>query len=115
MANRNSSKSGGAGDEVKAVQETYGDIFTGSAAALVAAGIVQQDQLPGQPGMNKYTITLNGHGGHGGRYKDPGPDYLQVGRRGALFRVIKGITKEERERREAERKKQRPTGGPSPD
>src|SRR3569833_3340935 len=36
----------------------WGDIFTGSAESLSSAGLVRCDQLPGQPGMRKVTVTI---------------------------------------------------------
>lgn len=41
------------------VQELYwGRIFRGDEAALVAAGLVQSEWLPGKPGSNKVSITV---------------------------------------------------------
>jgi len=36
----------------------WGDIFTGTAESLSSAGLVQRDQLPGQPGMRKVIVTI---------------------------------------------------------
>lgn len=43
---------------VRKVEMTWGDLFTGTAESLSAAGIVRCDQLPGQPGMRKVTVTI---------------------------------------------------------
>ena len=36
----------------------WGDEFTGTAESLSSAGLVQRDQLPGQPGMRRVTVTI---------------------------------------------------------
>lgn len=36
----------------------WGDVFTGTAESLSSAGLVRRDQLPGQPGMRKVTVTI---------------------------------------------------------
>jgi hypothetical protein len=36
----------------------WGDVFTGTAESLISAGLVRRDQLPGQPGMRKVTVTI---------------------------------------------------------
>lgn len=36
----------------------WGDIFTGTAESLSTAGLIRRDQLPGQPGMRKVTVTI---------------------------------------------------------
>jgi hypothetical protein len=38
------------------------DNYRGSAVALIAAGLVQDGQLPGQSGMRKVRVTINAHG-----------------------------------------------------
>lgn len=43
---------------VKKAEMIWGDIFTGTAESLGAAGIVRCDQLPGQPGMRKVTVAI---------------------------------------------------------
>lgn len=43
---------------VRKVEMIWGDLFTGTAESLSAAGIVRCDQLPGQPGMRKVTVTI---------------------------------------------------------
>ncbi|MBT9567814.1 MAG: hypothetical protein IV085_05895 [Thiobacillus sp.] len=39
-------------------ESLWGDVFTGTAESLSAAGLVRRDQLPGQPGMRKTTVTI---------------------------------------------------------
>lgn len=43
---------------VKKEEFTWGDLYTGTALSLVAAGLVRYDQLPGQPGMRKTKVTI---------------------------------------------------------
>lgn len=39
-------------------ENTWSDDYLGTADALVAAGLIRLDQLPGQPGMRKVIVTL---------------------------------------------------------
>lgn len=39
-------------------ERSHGDEYIGCAYALVAAGLMQADQFPGQPGMRKVTVTI---------------------------------------------------------
>jgi len=72
----------------------WADFFTGVAADLVAAGVVEEHMLPGQPGRNKTSVTL-------GRRGDP--DDIQIRRLSKKrFKVRKGIPAEERRRRREE-------------
>jgi hypothetical protein len=43
-------------------EETYGDLFVGSRAALVQASLVPGDCFPGDPGMRKCKVTINPDG-----------------------------------------------------
>lgn len=43
---------------VKCSKQSWGDEYEGTAIALVNAGLVRFDQLPGQPGMRKTTVTI---------------------------------------------------------
>ena len=43
-------------------EDTYGDIFTGTAEALVAAGIVPAGCFPGWPGMRKTAVSIRPDG-----------------------------------------------------
>lgn len=36
----------------------WGDRYEGTAVALSNAGLIRPDQLPGQPGMRKTTVTI---------------------------------------------------------
>jgi hypothetical protein len=69
----------------------YCDLYTGTAAALIAAGIVEENMLPGSPGRNKVSVTI-------GKRKEPG--YIYILRRGKrYFDVTKGISSAECRRR----------------
>lgn len=43
---------------VSKLEAARGDVFTGTAESLSSAGLVRRDQLPGQPGMRKVTVTI---------------------------------------------------------
>lgn len=47
---------------VKKSESVWCDKFTGTADALSAAGLVQMSQLPGQPGMRKFAVTIHPDG-----------------------------------------------------
>lgn len=38
-------------------REPFADVYTGTAAALIAAGLVTEGQLPGQPGRPAHSVT----------------------------------------------------------
>lgn len=74
MANRNDTAK--LHDDLKVEEYSWGRIFKGSEAALVAAGLVQSEWLPGKPGGNKVSTVVvfeedgKGHllvGGHAGK------------------------------------------------
>lgn len=56
MANRNDTAK--LYDGVEAEEYSWGHIFKGSETALVAAGLVQPEWLPGKPGGNKYSTVV---------------------------------------------------------
>lgn len=77
---------------------TYAESFTGTAEALVAAGIVRPDQLPGAPGNPKTMVTYrDGVRAKGSRIRGPG--HLQVFKIGQRFRVVICLAAQEAERR----------------
>lgn len=87
-------------------------VFEGRAAPLVAAGVIKQSWLPGEPGNAKSStsVVLDGEGNgivlppkSRGKKCDVGFGYLQIRKSGSLFRVIRGKTKKDKERQEAER------------
>lgn len=73
--------------------------YRGTPAELIAAGIITRDQLPGQPGRNKTTVTINGRKG-----RSPGPNYLQIRLISKTAVVKVGIPAAERVQRLAEHK-----------
>jgi len=75
------------------------DFFSGTAEALIEAGIVRADQLLGAPGRNKTCVTFNAVS----RVSEATEHYLKITRRGARrYNVTWGLPVEERARREAE-------------
>ncbi|WP_326537022.1 hypothetical protein [Pseudorhodoferax sp.] len=93
---------------VQLLKRVWGDEYVGSAADLVAAGLVQAEQLPGQPGMRKVRVTILPDG-----TVPTGPPTAnlskaarqqggkQVSRRGTKYEVSIFVSDEERERRRA--------------
>jgi hypothetical protein len=78
-------------DEVRKTEYSWKDVYTGTAVALIKAGVVEEHMLPGQPGRNKTSVTFNGKSD---------ADYMQIARRGPnVFIVRKGIGEEEHKRR----------------
>jgi hypothetical protein len=77
------------------------DQFYGRAAALVSAGLVRADQLPGAPGMAPSSAAFV-DGVRLPRHSRPAHDerWMQVTKVGNMVRVTKGIADEERARRE---------------
>lgn len=81
------------------------DVVTGSAAELVAAGIVTADMLPGQPGMGKVMCTfVGGQRVRQGSYvRGNDPSYRQISRtRKDFYKVLVGIADAEIDRRLAQ-------------
>ncbi|MBW8364714.1 MAG: hypothetical protein K0M39_09175 [Rhizobium sp.] len=84
----------------------WGDIFTGSAESLSSAGLVRRNQLPGQPGMRKVTVTILPDGSlpkgaptaNHREYREPGT--IRVSRKSkALYEVCVRVSDEEEQRR----------------
>lgn len=73
--------------------------YHGTAEALVAAGIVEMHMLPGQPGMPKTRVRINGKKQRhvSARF----PNVHTVIREGKKYRVIELLPEDERERRRA--------------
>lgn len=87
----------------------WGDIFTGSAESLSSAGLVRCDQLPGQPGMRKVTVTILADGSlpkgsptANCREADE-PGAIRISRKSkALYEVCVRVSDEEEQRRRDE-------------
>lgn len=87
----------------------WGDVFTGTAESLSSAGLVRRDQLPGQPGMRKVTVTILADGSlpqgaptarcHEAR--DPGAKTISRKSK-ALYEVCIRVSDEEERRRRDE-------------
>lgn len=87
----------------------YGDLYIGTAQALVSADIVKPGQFPGMPGMFKSCVTIfrdgevstQKNGGDFDRRREPGARQVLPHKKG-LFRVVVHVAKDvEDERREA--------------
>lgn len=85
-------------------EQVWGDVYTGRAADLEAAGLVQRDQLPGAPGMRKTRVVVGADGMVALRlverkYQQPGAKSIE--RRSAkTFMVTVTLTSAERTRRQ---------------
>lgn len=97
------------------------DEFKGTAEELTAVGLVALHQLPGQPGRGKTMATYyRGEQVRKGNNARQDEHYLQIVRAGKMFKVIRGITEQEKQaRRRARAQKEseaasRSPGAPSP-
>ena len=83
------------------------DVYTGTIEALIDAGLVTVDQIPGQPGMPKYSVSFyNGEKAIKTHKVPRGPGYLNI-QRSAGSRTITarvGVCEEETARRIAAQK-----------
>ncbi|MDM0007878.1 hypothetical protein QTI51_24695 [Variovorax sp. J22G73] len=81
----------------------WANAYTGTAEALVAAGICRMDQLPGQPGNKKTSCTYYrgqpcGRTAFNGAQRDA--YFMTISAEGKTrFRVVKGLPVEEQDRR----------------
>lgn len=87
---------------VKHFDDRLGDNYIGTAQALLDAGIVTLDQLPGMPGMPKISVSFL-DGAQLPRQARAVHDerWMRVSLYGNKVIVSKGVSAEERERREA--------------
>lgn len=80
------------------------DVYTGTIEALIAAGLVTADQIPGQPGMPKYSVSFyNGEQAIKTHKVPRGLGYLNIHRSAgsSTITVRVGICKAEQEKRAA--------------
>lgn len=82
-------------DEVRKTECYWGDYYQGTAEALVNAGLVEMHMLPGQPGRNKVSITFD-------RRRDEVEGISKITKQGRIYTVFVRVSKEERDRREAQ-------------
>jgi hypothetical protein len=75
-------------------QSGWGDHYVGTAEHLIAAGLVNADQIPGTPGRNKFTCTfIDGVPIKRGANCRRDEHYLSVRRVGKhRFEVVKGVS-----------------------
>ncbi|CAN5713448.1 hypothetical protein BH10PSE18_BH10PSE18_07880 [soil metagenome] len=89
---------------VKHFDDRLGDNYIGTAQALLDAGIVTLDQLPGMPGMPKISVSfLDGEQLPRQARAVHDERWMRVSLYGNKVIVSKGISAEERERREVEK------------
>lgn len=91
------------GPGVRFMEHFFVDEYSGiTAEALVSAGLVRDDQLPGRPGMPKSRITLYaGQLVSGGRSTERDEKFVQVTVSGKKFQVSLGVPKEVQAQRRA--------------
>lgn len=83
---------------------TGGDTYLGKAEALIAAGLVAAEQLPGAPGMPPTSTTFFDGARVDRSQRVPHDErWMNVVKYGKNFRVTKGIAAEESRRRTAAR------------
>lgn len=95
-------------DGVTKQEYPWGDAFTGTAESLSSAGLVRRDQLPGQPGMRKVTVTILADGSFpegaataNRRGREPGA--IRISRKSkTLYEVCTHVSDEEEQRRSDE-------------
>ena len=94
-----------------------GDVYLGKPEALIAAGLLTAEQIPGWPGMSSTSATFY-DGQRVERYKRVPHDerWMQVTRIGTKVRLTKGLGAEEKrvrlaEKEEAERRRPKPDIG----
>jgi len=80
------------------------DTYTGTAEALIEAGLVRADQLPGLPGVNKTmrTFAPDGRDARKGQNFRGFPGAMQIIKKGRRFVVNIAVGEDEHERRLAE-------------
>lgn len=79
-----------------------GDFYQGTGAALVEAGLIAAEHLPGQPGMNKTCVTVRADGTVSkiGGNMQPGDRWIQRLRSGKFeVFVCLALASDEQERR----------------
>jgi hypothetical protein len=83
---------------------TSGDIYLGRPEALIAAGLIEAAKVPGAPGMPRSSITFV-EGVPQPRGAKPAHDerWMQATMYGRQLRLTKGISLDERRRREQQR------------
>lgn len=75
--------------------------WSGSADALIAAGVAELHEFPGQPARNTCVVTIRPIAGlQGARQWAAAPGYRRIARSGAGFRVEIVVPADERTRRE---------------
>jgi predicted DNA binding CopG/RHH family protein len=77
------------------------DMYAGTAAALISAGIIEEHMLPGQPNRGKRTAIILTPDG-----KKQGREYIEITLKNSrLFEVKVGVSEQESARRQAARER----------
>lgn len=80
--------------------EWWTDFYSGTAEALIAAGLATPDEFPGQPGRPKSSVAYRLAAGKQGAHRwDRAPGYRIITRVGGGFRIDITASHEEHERR----------------
>lgn len=88
-------------DTLRTGQDCRIDYWSGSAEALVSAGVAEVHEFPGQPGRNTCVVTIRPVAGlQGAKQWAAAPGYRRIARSGAGFRVEITVSPGERQRRE---------------
>ncbi len=87
----------------------WADRYAGTGAALVAAGLVRADQLPGQPGMGKTKVSISPNGAvlrarDSPGAKEPGAKLIERTGKGQYELLVRVSADEEERRREADQR-----------
>lgn len=86
--------------QLRSGQRDRFDCWSGTAAALVAEGVVAMGSLPGQPGRNSCTVTIRPSAGRqGASCWMYAPGYTRIARSGSGFRVEITVSLDEQARR----------------
>lgn len=90
---------------VRVTEYLYNNEYSGTAEALISAGLVRANQLPGQPGMAKSCVTFyDDKRVPPGKQSERDEKFLRIQTAGKKFTVTQGISKEvEAERRSVEK------------
>jgi hypothetical protein len=89
---------------IKRTEQWWCDEFRGTAEALIEAGLIRADQLPGTPGVNKTmrSFAADGAERRNGQNGWRSPGARQVVKSGRKFRVMVNLDEAEEKRRLAE-------------
>lgn len=80
---------------VRVTEYLYNNEYSGTAEALISAGLVRANQLPGQPGMAKSCVTFyDDKRVAPGKQSERDEKFLRIQTAGKKFTVTQGVSKE---------------------